>query len=61
VSSCSSKTERAYTECCRCGCKIKYYRTFKWDPYERKWIETTEYVPELCKKCQHKADRENRR
>jgi len=61
VPSVSSKTETGWTNCCWCGCRIKYIRTFKWDPYERKWIETTEYVPELCKKCQHKADRENGR
>jgi len=55
VSSVSSKTEKAWTPCTQCSSRISYERTYRWDPYGRKWIETTSSVPTLCRKCQAAA------
>jgi len=54
VSSCSSKSEHAWAHCTWCNCKISYERTYRWNVYNREWIESTTKVPELCRKCQVK-------
>lgn len=51
VSTVSSKTEHGWTTCRWCAKKISYDRTYKWDPYDREWIETTREVPDSCRKC----------
>jgi len=67
VSTVSSKSESAWATCKYCGSKISYERTYKWDVYDHKWVETTEAVPEVCRKCkpketqQAKLDREEAR
>lgn len=54
VTTCSSKSEHAWTHCEWCGGKIGYQRTYKWDVYEREWVETTQNVPPLCRTCKSK-------
>jgi len=54
VSSVSSKTEKGWTSCKWCASKISYDRTYKWDPYDKEWIETTKTVPDTCRKCKSK-------
>jgi len=67
VSTVSSKSEKEWTTCKYCGTKISYERTYKWDVYNHKWIETTESVPEVCRSCKpkdkakQKLDREEAR
>lgn len=64
VSTVSSKSEKAWAECKYCGKKVSYERTYKWDVYNHKWVETTAEVPETCRSCkskdkgQSKLDRE---
>lgn len=64
VSTVSSKSEKAWATCKYCGKKVSYERTYKWDVYNHKWIETTAEVPEVCRSCkgkdkaQSKLDRE---
>lgn len=64
VSTVSSKTEKDWATCKYCGSKTSYERTYKWDVYNHKWVETTENVPEVCRSCkpkekaQQKLDRE---
>ena len=54
VSTCSTKSEHAWTRCKWCDCKIGYERVCKWDVYEREWVETTAEIPALCRKCKAK-------
>jgi len=54
VSTVSSKSEKAWTECKYCGSKVGYERTYKWDVYNHKWIETTGEAPETCRSCKSK-------
>jgi len=54
VPSVSSKSEKAWAECKYCGKKVSYERTYKWDVYNHKWVETTEEVPEACRSCKSK-------
>jgi len=54
VPSVSSKTEGAWSSCRWCGGKVRYSRTYRWDPYGREWIETTKDVPTTCRKCKSK-------
>jgi len=64
VSTVSSKSEKAWAKCRYCGKKVGYERTFRWDVYNKEWIETTKEVPESCRSCsskdaaQEKLDRE---
>jgi len=54
VSTVSTKSKKAWAECKYCGKKVGYERTYKWDVYNHKWIETTEEVPETCRSCKGK-------
>lgn len=60
----SSKSEKDWAKCRYCGSKISYERKYKWDVYNREWVETTSEVPEVCRSCkskeraQEKLDRE---
>jgi len=64
VSTVSSKSENAWAECRYCGRKIRYERTYRWDVYNKEWVETTKEVPDVCRSCktrdraQQKLDRE---
>jgi len=64
VSTVSSKSEKAWAQCKYCGKKVGYERTYKWDVYNKEWVETTKEVPEVCRSCkskdkaQEKLDRE---
>ena len=60
VTTCSSKSEKDWAPCTWCGSKTSYERTYKWDVYNREWIETTKSVPELCRKCQSKQKSRDR-
>lgn len=51
VSTVSSKTEKDRTKCRYCGSAISFDRTYKWDVYNRKWVETTGDVPDTCRLC----------
>lgn len=53
----SSKTEKAWAHCVICDSKISYERTFRRDPYEHTWVETTKSVPEYCRTCASKQKR----
>jgi len=56
VSSVSSKSEKAWAACTYCGSKTSYDRTYRWDPYNHKWIENTDpdKIPNVCRKCRPK-------
>ena len=54
ISTCSSKSENAWVPCAWCGCRTSYERTYRWDVYRREWVETTDGMPKLCRKCRHK-------
>jgi len=54
VSTVSSKSEKAWAECKYCGKKVSYERTYKWDVYNKEWVETTKEVPETCRSCKSK-------
>jgi len=64
VSTVSSKSENAWAECRYCGGKVRYERTYRWDVYNKEWVETTKSVPDTCRSCkskdaaQRKLDRE---
>jgi len=58
VPTCSSKTETSISACQWCGSRMICERTYKWDVYEREWIETTKPSAELCRKC--KAEQKER-
>ena len=66
VSEVSSKSEIDHAPCKYCGSSIRYERTYRRDPYTHEWKETTEKVPDTCRKCQskekaqEKLDREER-
>lgn len=57
VSTVSSKSEKAWAACTYCGSKTSYDRTYRWDPYNHKWIENTDpdKVPNVCRKCRAKV------
>jgi len=54
VSTVSTKSEKAWADCKYCGSRISYDRTYKWDVYNHKWVETTEVVPNCCRSCKSK-------
>ena len=54
ISTCSSKSENAWTPCAWCGSRTGYERTYSWNAYSREWVETTKCTPKLCRKCRHK-------
>lgn len=47
----SSKTEKAWTRCQLCDSLVSYERTYRRDPYQSAWIETTQSVPTYCRSC----------
>ena len=51
----SSKTERAWTLCRYCQCKVRYDRTWKRNHDDGSWVETTACVPRYCRHCEKKV------
>ena len=53
----SSKTEKAWTRCTLCDSRVSYERTYRRDPYQSAWVETTKAVPAYCRSCAEKQKR----